>query len=223
MFTSLISKEDIQIRLSKIRCILLDWDGVFNNGYKHIEGSGFSETDSMGLNLFRYFLFRKNNSLPFCAIISGEKNETAFYYAKREHLHAFYFKIKDKFIALNDFKKRWNLKDDEIIYFFDDVLDLPIARTVGLRAYIHHPSRSHFLDFLKNENLCDIYSDLGGGNSALRELFENLMVLGDDFSSILLSREKYDEFYGNYITIRNAVNAEYYFLQNTEIISYIHT
>lgn len=218
MFNSLISKEEIQIRLGKIRCVLLDWDGVFNNGYKHTEGSGFSETDSMGLNLFRYFLFRKNNLLPFCAIISGEKNDTAFYYSKREHLHACYFKIKDKSIALNDFKKRWNLKDDEIIYFFDDVLDLPVARNVGLRAYIHHPSRTHFLNYLKNENLCDIYSDLGGENAALREIFENLMVLGNDFSSILLSREKYDGRYAEYITERNSVQTEFYYLHNCEII-----
>jgi Low specificity phosphatase (HAD superfamily) len=218
MFNSFISKEEIQIRLSKIRCILLDWDGVFNNGYKHTEGSGFSETDSMGLNLFRYFLFRKNHANPFCAIISGEKNDTAFYYANREHLHACYFKIKDKSIALNDFKKRWNLNNDEIVYFFDDVLDLPVARCVGLRAYIHHPSRAHFLDFLKNENLCDVYSDLGGDNAALREIFENLMVLGNDFSSIMLSREIYDGRYAEYIKQRNSVHTEFYYLHNSEII-----
>lgn len=217
MFFSLLKKEDLLKKLSYIRCILLDWDGVFNGGYKLMHGSGFSETDSMGLNLFRYFIFRKNNSLPVCVILSGEKNDTSIYFSSREHLHACYFKVKDKSIALNDIKKRWSLNEEEIIFFFDDVLDLPVARKTGIRAYVHHPSRNKFLDFLKKENLCDIYSDLGGGNNALREIFENLMDLEFDYSSIIISRELYDMQYTNYITLRNSINPEFFILENSEI------
>ncbi len=220
MFHALCNREELLQRLNKIRCVLLDWDGVFNDGFKYMNGSGFSETDSMGLNLFRYFLFRKNHAIPTCILISGEKNDTAFHYARREHLHACYFKIKDKALALAHLKKHHPVTDEEIIYFFDDVLDLPVARNVGLRAYIHHPSRENFLHFLKKENLCDVFSDLGGGNAALREICEHLMTRANDFAPILLSREKYDESYVHYIQHRNSVQTAFYHAPDALISEY---
>ncbi|MCX8081491.1 MAG: phosphatase [Bacteroidia bacterium] len=199
------SAEELSSKLSKIKCILLDWDGVFNNGFKFREGSGFSETDSMGLNLFRYFFYRQNGQVPVCALISGEKNDVSFYFAEREHLHACYFKIKDKKIALEDVLERYKLREYEVLYFFDDVLDLPVARRVGLRAYVHHPSREKFLNYLKDEKLFDIYSDLGGVNHALREIIEHLIYLSGEWYNVLKDRENYTPYYKEYIAFRNNI------------------
>ena len=45
-------------KLKKIKAVLFDWDGVFNDGFKRgVDGSIFSEVDAMGTNLLRYALW----------------------------------------------------------------------------------------------------------------------------------------------------------------------
>ena len=45
-------------KLSKVKALLFDWDGVFNDGRKtQTSGSGFSEVDSMALNMLRFSLW----------------------------------------------------------------------------------------------------------------------------------------------------------------------
>jgi len=84
----------IASKLSNIKAFIFDWDGVFNSGDKQANGgSSFSEVDSMGTNLLRYSFFLKNNRLPICGIISGEKNESAFYFSSREGFDFSFFKI----------------------------------------------------------------------------------------------------------------------------------
>ena len=84
---------DIKNKLSQIKAYIFDWDGVFNNGEKSANGSSkFSEVDSMGTNLLRYSHFMKTKQLPLTAIISGEKNETAFYFCQRECFDYSFFK-----------------------------------------------------------------------------------------------------------------------------------
>src|SRR4051812_41410645 len=89
-FTSIGGKfisdaSSISKKLEGIKAFIFDWDGVFNNGQKLGSGSSsFSEVDSMGTNLLRYSHFLKHDKLPLTAIISGERNETAFYFCQRE-------------------------------------------------------------------------------------------------------------------------------------------
>jgi 3-deoxy-D-manno-octulosonate 8-phosphate phosphatase (KDO 8-P phosphatase) len=218
MISCLIAESELQHKFSCIRAILLDWDGVFNNGFKQENGSGFSETDSMGLNLLRYSIFLKSHSIPYVGLISGEKNPAAIFYSRREHFHACYFSVKDKSIALQDFLSRFGLNGQEVIYFFDDVLDLPVARRSGMRAYIGHPSRNKFQEYLIKEKLVDIMSDLGGGNHALRELCEYLMDKCGTWSDILRSREKYDDHYKAYIHERNVITTAFYTCESSGIL-----
>src|ERR1043166_618462 len=87
-------EKKVKEKLKHIKAILFDWDGVFNNGQKTSNGgSAFSEVDSMGTNLLRYSLYLRNGKMPVTAVISGEKNETAFYFCNREGFHASYFKF----------------------------------------------------------------------------------------------------------------------------------
>src|SRR4051812_17673617 len=88
---------EMQNKLERIKAFVFDWDGVFNNGQKtSTGGSAFSEVDSMGTNLLRFSWFLKNGSLPYAAVLSGEKNETAFYFSEREGFHASFFKVPHK-------------------------------------------------------------------------------------------------------------------------------
>src|SRR5262245_52586110 len=77
-------------RLSQLRGIVCDWDGVFNDGAKGDGSSSmFAEADSMGLNLLRYALWReRGETLPVTALITGVDNPSARVFATREHFHA---------------------------------------------------------------------------------------------------------------------------------------
>src|ERR1700758_1861343 len=98
----LLPQYKIAEKLQNIKAFVFDWDGVFNNGQKNENGSSsFNEIDSMGTNLLRFSFFLLNKKLPLTAIISGEKNESAFYFSKREHFNCSYFKIADKTFGIN--------------------------------------------------------------------------------------------------------------------------
>ena len=100
-------------RMSAIRGLVSDWDGVFNQGAKG-EGaeSTYSEPDSMGTNLLRYALWRKHGQQPIAALITGAENPSARTFALREHFHAVYFGARNKTAAIDSVKA----KDREVIW-----------------------------------------------------------------------------------------------------------
>ena len=95
--TFLTDAAELSKRLEAVRALVFDWDGVFNLGAKG-EGasSGFSEADSMGTNMLRYGLWRRDGALPITAIVTGVDNSTAESFAKREHFHAIYRGVANK-------------------------------------------------------------------------------------------------------------------------------
>ena len=96
----LISAEEIVKKHTEIKAFIFDWDGVFNTGEKLGSGSSsFTEIDSMGTNMLRFSYYLQNKQNPITAIISGERNESAFYFSEREHFNSSYFKVLHKKIA----------------------------------------------------------------------------------------------------------------------------
>ena len=100
-----IGERDLDARCSRLKAVLFDWDGVFNDGFKDAEGgSPFSEVDSMGVNLLRFALWLKNDEqLPKAAIITGQHNPFAERFAQREGLHGLYMGFTNKPDAFDAF------------------------------------------------------------------------------------------------------------------------
>ena len=66
----LISEEEMERELRKVNVFIFDWDGVFNDGFKDSDrGSGFSEADSMGVNMLRFNNWRIQKKAPLVFII----------------------------------------------------------------------------------------------------------------------------------------------------------
>ena len=135
-FVTLV-EEQVQ-KLDECRAVVFDWDGVFNTGRKgQASSSGFSEADSMGTNMLRYGLWRKLGELPYTAIISGEKNESAIAFAKREHLTAVDTGIRKKQDVIADFPHRVAARSRS-----RDVVAEPVPRDVlrkhRARVTAHH-------------------------------------------------------------------------------------
>jgi 3-deoxy-D-manno-octulosonate 8-phosphate phosphatase (KDO 8-P phosphatase) len=214
------SAEEIAQKLNNIKAFVFDWDGVFNNGEKNGGGSSsFNEIDSMGTNLLRFSHYLKHKQLPQTALISGEKNESAFFFAQREHFNASYFKIANKKWALDHLCTIYGIQPNQICYFFDDVLDLSIAQQAGLRILISRKASALFTNYAKQNGLVDYITANESGNFAVREACEMLMGINNSFEEVITLRMHYDEVYQQYIQARNLPPTHFYTYNNRQIIN----
>jgi len=223
LYTSLgaefvISQEQLHAKLKGIKAFVFDWDGVFNNGDKPARGSShFSEVDSMGTNLLRFSHYLHHGELPLTAIISGEKNETAFYFCERECFHYSFFKISNKAEALQFLCEKEKLQPAQVAYVFDDVLDLPIAELCGLRILVNQKANPQFKAYCKEKGLADYITAHAGGQFAVREATELLTGLNGNFNQVITHRKDFSSAYVEYIAQRREIKPEFYTLKENGI------
>ncbi|MBL7933647.1 MAG: phosphatase [Bacteroidia bacterium] len=211
---------EIQDRLKNIKAFVFDWDGVFNNGQKtNSGGSCFSEVDSMGANLLRFSHYLKHGNMPLSAIISGEKNETAFYFSKREGFRYSYFKVPHKLEALKSLCEKEKLKPEEVAYFFDDVLDIPIAELCGIRIMVNHKVNPLLINYFKKHKLVDYLTSGTGSQYAVREACELLMGLNGNFDDVITGRKDNSRQYQDYIEMRRKIMTDFFTMENGKIVS----
>jgi 3-deoxy-D-manno-octulosonate 8-phosphate phosphatase (KDO 8-P phosphatase) len=193
-------------RLSAARGIVCDWDGVFNRGVKG-EGSTstFSEADSMGTNLLRYALWRRNGKLPVCAIITGEHNPSARRFVEREHFDVLYQGVKDKSVAVEELCSAHGLSREQLICVFDDVNDLSMAVGCGVRVLVRRAASPLLVAFAEEHKLADYITGCGADQYALRETSELLLGLMGAYETVLQSRIEFDDSYQGYLAARQAI------------------
>ncbi|MGB0521872.1 MAG: phosphatase [Flammeovirgaceae bacterium] len=198
---------EIQARLATIKAFIFDWDGVFNGGRKGVGlHSNYSEGDSMGTNLMRFaHWLTQAKSLPYTGIITGANNETARAFAKREHFHFVYSGYKDKMEALAAFLDNSGLQASEVAFFFDDVLDLSVAKQCGLRFLVNREGSPLFKNYVTQQGWCDYISANNGEHYAIREITELLMALMGVYDEVIQKRMAYQGDYAEYLAERQAV------------------
>jgi 3-deoxy-D-manno-octulosonate 8-phosphate phosphatase (KDO 8-P phosphatase) len=203
-----LTEAAFEMRSLAIKAVLFDWDGVFNDGFKDAEGgSPFSEVDSMGVNLLRFALWLRNDEkLPKAAIITGQHNAYAERFAERERFHGVYVGYTHKPEAFDAFLALHGLKAEEVAFFFDDVLDLPVAQRCGLRIMFGHSATHHFQQHVEASGLADITMPTGGGHHGLRQACELLIASWGEWERVVDHRVRYDLVYQRYLAARNAVN-----------------
>jgi len=210
----------ISAKMKGIKAFVFDWDGVFNNAVKNEnKSSNFNEADSMGTNLLRFNYFLHHNKMPACAIISGEKNEMAFYFCNREHFSASYYKVADKIIALEHFCKQNNIEKNEVCYMFDDVLDLSIAKVCGLRMMVNRKANPLFKNYVIQNNLADYITAHESGNFAVREVCELLIGLTETYYEVMEHRTAFSPIYKDYITQRQEAPTDFFTIENNEVVN----
>jgi 3-deoxy-D-manno-octulosonate 8-phosphate phosphatase (KDO 8-P phosphatase) len=203
--------EQLQEKLSKIRAYVFDWDGVFNNGQKDEKGSSpFSEVDSMGTNMLRFSHYLLQHVSPVVAVISGEKNKASFSLSTREHFNGAYYGIKNKTTALRHLCNHHNLKPEEVAFFFDDVLDLAIARECGVRIMVNRKANPLLIDYARRHGMVDYLTSVDGGNCAVREGVELLIGLPGNFDETMTERINFSEKYQAFIQLRNSAETLFY-------------
>jgi 3-deoxy-D-manno-octulosonate 8-phosphate phosphatase (KDO 8-P phosphatase) len=204
-------ESELKRRIKNVKAVVLDWDGVFNDGLKdHEIRSQFSEPDSMGINLLRYMLWKQNGELPKCFVITGQGNAAAKYFCERENFHglvqgALY--KKDVYLKVC---KDFNFEPDESIFFFDDVLDLNVCRLAGIRAQILHGFSPLFDAFVISNELTDLVSTVTGGQHAIRQLCDYLLYISGLGEEVIQGRMDYHGSYSEYINDRKQVKPRFY-------------
>lgn len=199
-------EDELERRLANVRALLFDWDGVFNDGSKDLDGgSPFSEVDSMGVNLLRFALWSRDAALPVAAVITGQHNAYAERFAVREHLHAVHMGFTDKSVAFDAFLEGHGLRADQVCFVFDDVLDLPVAMRCGLRLLIGHRATHHFQHTVRERRAADITVPLGGAHHGLRQACELLIAMTGSWDAVIDHRMNYSKDYQAYLAARNAV------------------
>lgn len=200
------SPEQIADRLKSVRVFLFDWDGVFNDGMKFGDlGSPFGEDDSMGVNLLRLSYWLNHGKLPITGILTGATNEAAEYFAKREGLQVCIRGFTDKGEAFRKFCEQFEVDPSEVAFVFDDVLDLPVAKTAGVRMCVVRRTSPLFADYVEENNLCDYLTASKGGQGAVRECAELIIGMTSAFNDVVDVRTDYGEQYSEYLALRKAV------------------
>ena len=203
--------EELIQKLAECRAVVFDWDGVFNAGRKgHTSSSGFAEVDSMGTNMLRYGLWRRQSVLPYTAIITGENNESAIGFAEREHLTAVYTGIRSKQHVIEHLCGEHELKPAQIAYVYDDINDLPMAEVCGLRLRVDSPASPMFADYVERHDLCDYVTGAKSGGYPVREICELLLGLLDAYDDVVTSRVAFDAEYNQYLEARQSVVTDCY-------------
>ncbi|MCB9184163.1 MAG: phosphatase [Flavobacteriales bacterium] len=196
-------------RLARIKAVLFDWDGVFNDGFKDAEGgSPFSEVGSMGVNLLRFALWLRNGHLPKAAVITGQHNPYAERFAQRERLQGVYMGFTNKPEAFDSFLAKHELQSEEVAFFFDDVLDLPVAARCGMRVMIGSSVTAWLVEQAIARGDVDLVTANSGGDNGLREATDAVIALLGNGTEVIEHRVKYSEIYQRYLSERQAVVPE---------------
>ncbi|MGD9898235.1 MAG: KdsC family phosphatase [Calditrichaceae bacterium] len=153
-------------KLVKIKMILMDVDGVLTDGGIIYTSSGdelkiFNVQDGMGITLARMGGLKTG-------IITGRNSELVRRRAEELNFDIVSQGSFDKLGPYRDIKKQFNLKDEEICYIGDDVLDLSILNRVGFSVAV-----SNARDEVKAA--CDYITDARGGNGAVREVIDKIL------------------------------------------------
>jgi len=149
----------------KVRLLILDVDGVLTEGRIIYDNFGdelkcFDVQDGLGM-------FLLNKAGIKSVIITARKTRAVIKRARDMQVAAVYsnhYKLK----VYQRVLKRFKVKDEEVCFIGDDLLDLPIIKRVGLPV-----SPPNAVDEVRN--LSRYITRKGGGRGAVREVIEVIL------------------------------------------------
>lgn len=159
-------KVDLSKKIKKIRCLLVDCDGVLTNGAMYYTENGdeikkFSTYDGMGFQLL------KNHGI-ITGIITGEDRQLVKRRFEKLGLNELYMGVSDKLKILDEICKKKNLKYEEVAYIGDDLNDIPIIENVGFSCSVHNG-----ISIIKSK--VDYVTSKNGGEGAVREIADLIL------------------------------------------------
>ena len=157
---------DLSEKIRKIKCLLVDCDGVLTNGAMYYTENGdeikkFSTKDGMGFKLLKEKGF-------LTGIITGEDVQLVKRRFEKMNLDILYMGVSDKLKVLNQICEDYKLAYDEIAYIGDDINDIDVIKNVGFGCCVNDSVKS-----VKNN--ADYITHSKGGDGAVREVIDLLL------------------------------------------------
>lgn len=167
---------EIRSKLSRIRMILFDVDGVLTDGCLRIDDNGVESKRFSMQDGFALFWYRKYGLLT--GVISGRRSaatEARCHDLQMDEIHIGNVQKEPIFM---DILKRRGLSPEEVAFVGDDIIDLPIMKCAGLSAA---PVDAHPAVLTE----ADLVLSHGGGAGAARELLDLWMMATDKWKTCL--------------------------------------
>ena len=156
----------IRDKAKNIKLLLLDVDGVLTDGGIVLNDRGeeikrFDVRDGHGIRL----LLRAGLQI---GLITGRNSKVVSHRARDLGIRIVYQKAHNKLEVYQKIKRKSRLKDREIAYVGDDIVDLPVLRRVGLAMTVKD-------SWAELKPQVDYVTASEGGRGAVREIVELLL------------------------------------------------
>lgn len=166
----------IKEKVSKIKMLISDVDGVLTDGtiYKSSTGEElkkFNVTDGSGIAMARATNLK-------IVLISGRYSKATELRAKELKITDLYNGTLDKIEPYTEIKKKYKLKDDQIAYLGDDIIDLPVMEKVGVPISV-----ANAIDIIKEVSVH--VTAKRGGDGAFREAIDWIITVQGKYDSAL--------------------------------------
>ncbi len=166
----------MKTKLSNIKLLLLDVDGVLTDGTITYADSGeqiksFNSKDGLGLRLLMDAGIK-------VGIITGRTSKALEHRCNNMGITLLFDGIKDKSKALSTIASQTKIGLENMAYVGDDLIDLPVMKKVGISFCVADASSD-----VKNHS--DITTTKKGGKGAVREICESILKAKGMWDTIL--------------------------------------
>jgi len=166
----------IKEKLKSLKMIISDVDGVLTDG-SVFKGPGGAEFKRFSINDGTGFALARSAGFKI-ALISGRYSESTDFRAKELKITDIYNGTLNKIKPLNELKLKYGLKNDEIAYLGDDLIDLPVMELVGVPVAVPNAPQ-----IVKN---AAIYTTIkAGGEGAFTDCIEWILNGQGRYDSIV--------------------------------------
>jgi 3-deoxy-D-manno-octulosonate 8-phosphate phosphatase (KDO 8-P phosphatase) len=159
-------KKNIKEKLEKIKMLILDVDGVMTDGRIIMDDEGresknFHVRDGHGLKLLQRYGIK-------VALLTGRRSKVVEHRAKDLGIKDVYQKVFNKKEVFEKILKKHKLKAQETAFMGDDIIDIPVLKSVGFSASV-----ADAVEVAKKS--VDYVAVNKGGQGAVREVCEMIL------------------------------------------------
>ena len=155
-------------KLKNIKAFVFDVDGVFTDGSVYLLPGGNMCRVMNVLDGYTLVKALKNNYL--IGVITGGNDEEVRHRINYLGIKDYYAKSPNKAIDFEDFKSKYDLKNEEILTMGDDLPDMNIMKISGISAC---PKNA----VPEVKEISEYISPIEGGKGAVRDVIEQVMKI----------------------------------------------
>lgn len=161
------STQSLKAKAKKIKLLLLDVDGVLTDGRIILDNQGnelkaFHVRDGHGIKLAQ-------RAGIVIGIITGRKADVVNIRARELAIEEVHQGALDKIVVYESVLGRYGLRDDEVAFIGDDIVDAGILKRVGLSVAVADCDPAV-------KPIADMITKAEGGRGAVREVINLLLA-----------------------------------------------